>query len=186
VSAPDWDALRRQRPADRRQPLRAPAQDLPSEKWRPVVGFDGYDVSNMGRVQSRRFTAGEFAPRVLTPSSLPSGYLRVFLRGGRRRVPCYVHRLVLEAFVGPPPCESADGTHQNDNPSDNRLANLAWETKPKNRGVLSVEAVANIRQRVAAGERQVALAREYGVTKASICLIVNGKRRAAALSGGAR
>ncbi len=76
--------------------------------------------------------------------------------------------------------------HQNDNPSDNRLANLAWETKPKNRGVLSGEAVANIRQRVAAGERQVALAREYGVTKATICLIVNGKRRAASLSGGAQ
>jgi NUMOD4 motif/HNH endonuclease len=186
VSAPDRYALRRQRPADRRQPLRAPGQDLPSEKWRPVVGFDGYDVSNMGRVRSRRFTGGEVAPRMLTPSRLaPSGYLRVFLTRGRR-VPRYVHHLVLEAFVGPSPCEGADGTHQNDNPSDNRLANLAWETKPKNRGVLSVEAVANIRQRVAAGERQVALAREYGVTKASICLIVNGKRRAAALSGGAR
>jgi hypothetical protein len=111
VSAPDWDALRRQRPADRRQPLRAPGQDLPSEKWRPVVGFDGYDVSNMGRVRSRRFTGGEVAPRMLTPSRLaPSGYLRVFLTRGRR-VPRYVHHLVLEAFVGPSPCEGADGTH---------------------------------------------------------------------------
>ncbi len=114
---------------------------------------------------------------MLRPSPLAaSGYLRVFLTRNER-VPRYVHQLVLEAFVGPPPCAGADATHHNDQPHDNRLENLAWETKRKNRGVLSAEAVANIRQRVAAGERQAALAREYGVTKTAICLIISGKRR---------
>jgi HNH endonuclease/NUMOD4 motif len=161
----------------RQSPSRAPAPDLRGEQWRCVIGFDGYDVSNMGRIRSRRFRGGELAPRVLRPSPLAaSGYLRVFLtRNGR--VPRYVHHLVLEAFVGPPPCAGADAAHHNDQPHDNRLENVAWETKRKNRGVLSAEAVANIRQRVAAGERQDALAREYGVTKTAICLIISGKRR---------
>jgi hypothetical protein len=167
-------------------PKRAPAQDLPGEKWRPVVGFDGYDVSNMGRVRSRRFTRREFALRVLTPSPLsPSGHLRVFLTRDRR-IPRYVHRLVLEAFVGPPPFPGADGAHQNEKRSDNRLTNLSWETKRKNGGPLSAVDVANIRERVAAGERQADLAREYGVTKAAICLIVSGKRRGALMASATR
>jgi hypothetical protein len=171
VTVPERYARRRQRHAD-----------LRGEEWRPVVGFDDYDVSTMGRVRSRRFTHGELALRVLTPSPLPSsGYLRVFLTRGRR-VPRYVHRLVLEAFVGPPPFPGADGAHQNEKRSDNRLSNLAWETKRKNGGPLSAVDVANIRERVAAGERQAELARKYGVTKAAICLIVSGKRRAALMA----
>jgi hypothetical protein len=42
-----------------------------------------------------------------------------------------VHRVVLSAFVGPPPdgCEAA---HQNGNRQDNRVENLAWKTHQEN------------------------------------------------------
>ena len=42
-----------------------------------------------------------------------------------------MHRLVLLAFVGPPP-EHHIGCHKNDVPDDNRLDNLYWGTKGEN------------------------------------------------------
>ena len=42
-----------------------------------------------------------------------------------------VHRLVLEAFVGPRP-EGMVARHLNGDPGDNRLENLAWGTQSEN------------------------------------------------------
>lgn len=42
-----------------------------------------------------------------------------------------VHRLVLEAFVGPCPA-GMEGCHNNGCPSDNRLQNLRWDTRLAN------------------------------------------------------
>lgn len=43
----------------------------------------------------------------------------------------YVHRLILTAFRGPPK-EGQEASHLNDQPRDNRLANLVWETHSQN------------------------------------------------------
>lgn len=43
-----------------------------------------------------------------------------------------VHQLVLEAFVGPRP-EGFVGCHWDDDPSNNRLENLRWDTESANR-----------------------------------------------------
>lgn len=93
------------------------------ETWRPVVGFEGrYEVSDLGRVYShvtQRFLK-------LTPLKR-CGHIQVALGGKWYRV----HRMVLEAFVGPcpPKCESR---HRNGTPGDNRLSNLRWAPKRKN------------------------------------------------------
>src|SRR5699024_9639299 len=42
-----------------------------------------------------------------------------------------VHRLVMEAFVGPCP-EGMEVCHWNDNASDNRLSNLRYDTRSAN------------------------------------------------------
>lgn len=42
-----------------------------------------------------------------------------------------VHRLVLFAFVGPPP-GGMEGCHNNGNPDNNALVNLRWDTHVNN------------------------------------------------------
>ena len=94
---------------------------------RAVPGFPGYYASTDGRILSeRRRGVTELHPIV----HKPDGHLYVFLyrQGLRRGVKCYVHQVVLRAFVGEPPpgeqCRHLDG-----NPRNNVLFNLAWGTR---------------------------------------------------------
>jgi len=106
-----------------------------------------------------------------------------------------IHRLVLFAFVGPPP-EGYIGHHKNENPQDNKLENLEWATAstntshayqwgriplPDNRGEnsgrskLTAAQVVQIRFRHASGERAQLLADTYGVCPNTIRSILKGK-----------
>lgn len=106
--------------------------------WLPIVDFDGYEVSDDGRVRSldrwvpagpsgksARFVTGRVLKLRLRP---PRGYPMVTLGHSDKR---YVHRLVLEAFVGPCP-DGMECLHRNDDPTDNRLCNLRWGTRAQN------------------------------------------------------
>lgn len=97
------------------------------EEWRPVVGYESfYQVSDQGRVRSSKFGNMLYAP----PNR--DGYIRVKLSfNGSRK--WFVHQLVLEAFVGPPP-EGCECCHGPGGPGDNRLVNLRWDTRSANRG----------------------------------------------------
>ena len=111
------------------------------ERWLPVPGYEGrYSVSDQGRIRSEARLAGyrqsDGAPirvreQLMTPVPMPSGHLRVRLRkdgGGRNFL---IHRLVLEAFVGPCP-EGMECCHGLGGPADNRLENLRWGTRSEN------------------------------------------------------
>ncbi|QZE10566.1 hypothetical protein SEA_SCOOBYDOOBYDOO_251 [Mycobacterium phage ScoobyDoobyDoo] len=63
----------------------------------------------------------------LTPL-VGSGHLRLNLDTNKTRL---VHRLVLEAFVGPCP-PGMETRHLDDDPSNNRLSNLCWGTRLEN------------------------------------------------------
>lgn len=104
---------------------------------RCVMGDDGerwltymwpYEVSDLGRV--RNITRDKIIKPNVKP---PGGYHAVTLRIDRTRsLDRYVHRMVLEAFVGSP--QPGDhGRHLNGTPSDNRLVNLAWGTPIENK-----------------------------------------------------
>lgn len=107
------------------------------ERWRPVVGFQGfYEVSSLGqvrsldRVEKTRNRWGEMdrvkRGKILKPG-LRGRHLTVDLRAPGRIPRHYlVHRLVLEAFVGPAPKDQPLALHWNDVPTDNRLENLRW------------------------------------------------------------
>ena len=46
---------------------------------------------------------------------------------------CYkVHRLICEAFNGPPPFENAVAMHRDENAANNRPTNLKWGTQREN------------------------------------------------------
>ena len=98
------------------------------ERWLPVAGFPGYEVSDQGRVRSNK-RGGRILSLEHTKNSF-SGYHRVTLyHKGPHRVS--VHRLVLETFVGPCP-PGLQGCHANDDGTDNRLSNLRWGTPSSN------------------------------------------------------
>jgi hypothetical protein len=112
---------------------------LANEQWRPVLNYEGhYEVSDLGRVRSiarvipHKWSGSRTVPtRILishTGTTRRHRYPVVDLRTpDHKRHTLKVHRLVLEAFIGPRP----DGyvcCHANDDPADNRLDNLRWDT----------------------------------------------------------
>ena len=110
------------------------------ERWLPVPGYEGlYSVSDLGRVRSEpRITIRQNGDtmrvfgRVLRPTVLPSGYIQADLRNGPgRHTHFYVHRLVLEAFIGPAP-QGTEACHNNGQRADNRACNLRWDTRRSN------------------------------------------------------
>lgn len=107
-----------------------------TEIWNPIPGIDFYEVSNLGRVRSldriikRGKGEGLQKGRVLKPqlTGTPGKqYHKVRIAGVER----LVHRLVLEAFVGPCP-PGMETCHGNGNRLDNRLNNLRWDTSSNN------------------------------------------------------
>lgn len=105
-----------------------------------------------------------------------------------------VHRLVLEAFVGPKPA-GLQACHANGIRTDNRPCNLRWDTYAGNladrdrhgsvkgerngRAKLTAKDVADIRAAYVYGSSThgtTALARQYGLHQTTVCDIVNGRR----------
>ena len=109
--------------------------------WLPVVGWEGfYEVSDRGEVRSveRRVTCSHGFDRVYKAQYLKvrgnphrMNYQEVTLSRPGEIKHGKVHRMVLEAFVGPCP-DGMECRHLNNDPTDNRLENLAWGTKAEN------------------------------------------------------
>jgi hypothetical protein len=114
------------------------------ERWLPVVGHLGYEISDHGRVRSltraityvrtdhhsgRQITVTKICVgKMLSPSPIPSGHM--FTTLGRNNW-VYVHTMVLEAFVGPAPI-GHECCHWDDDPANNHLGNLRWGTRADN------------------------------------------------------
>lgn len=109
------------------------------EHWVSVVGYEGYyEVSDQGRVRSVdrviewQGTTKRLEGRILKGTiKQKKGHREVRLSLGGKTRAFTVHKLVLEAFVGPRP-EGMEGCHGNGVPDDNRLENLRWDTKSSN------------------------------------------------------
>lgn len=92
-----------------------------TEQWRSTTVRPDYVVSDLGRIRSPR-------GNILKPYTLKSGHQQVSLGKVRGQ---YVHRLVLEAFIGPCP-PGMQACHWDDDPSNNALSNLRWGTPSDN------------------------------------------------------
>lgn len=110
-------------------------EDLPGEEWLGLVAYPGYEVSSEGRARSywklgcRPVLSDTSYLLSLTPNA--GGYLRFGVRRNRKPHTLLIHRLVLEAFVGPCP-EGKECRHLDGDPTNNRLSNLAWGTHKEN------------------------------------------------------
>lgn len=155
------------------------------ERWRPVVGHPGYEVSDLGKVARIR---ADGARRIMKQSPAKGGYRRLNLgRGNQKKV----QRLVLEAFVGPCPPDHEAG-HLDGDPANNALTNLAWVTHRENMVQMSLHGrsprgershwarvtaakVVEIRRRRLAGESVRDLCSAYKLSDSQIERIVTGK-----------
>lgn len=102
------------------------------ELWRPVLGYEGiYEVSSFGRVNRVLKSRGTSGGILKPVKNSRNGYWQICLR--RDNVPRQrkIHRLVLEAFVGPCP-EGMEGCHIDDDPDNNHISNLKWDTHRNN------------------------------------------------------
>lgn len=150
--------------------------------YRQIDGFPGYRVGDDGTVWCCRSINGKGAFRqwrLKCPNKTTRfGHCRVDLYSGKdERRFRYVHRLVLEAFVGPCP-DGMEACHNDGNPLNNCLSNLRWDTHKNNqadrwrhgtaRATLTEGFVAAARRRYKAGETIACLARESGVCLSTI------------------
>lgn len=105
------------------------------ERWKPIPGYDGtYEVSNLGNIRSldRIDARGSWRSGVvLKPGINPGGRRIVCLHKDGVQRTFKVQRLVLLAFVGPPPA-GADSCHNDGDVTNNTLDNLRWDTRSEN------------------------------------------------------
>lgn len=164
------------------------------ERWLPVVGWErAYEVSSLGRLRRVAGGCGTRAGRILNPTRLANKYLAVRFRHNSRYSRPLAHRVVAEAFLGPPPA-GMQVNHKDGVRSNNHLENLEYvscsgnhlhayrtlgRTPVSNKGTaagrakLTDEQVRAIRIRYAAGDvSQQALADEYSVSQTMIGFIV--------------
>ena len=156
----------------------------------PIKGFPGYRVSDSGIVWSRH--------RRLKLSSDKDGYLYVGLHKDKKTYIKKVHRLVLEAFVGPCPTGMEARHFPDGDRTNNQLSNLSWCTHKRNckdrsihgteingerngNAKLTIKKANRIRRLYKTGDyTQLGLAKAFSLNKNTIFLIVNNRRWRAA------
>lgn len=105
-----------------------------TEIWKDIEGYEGYQVSNLGRVRSIDRTVirgGSKMKRkgmIRKPMPTNKGYLHVHIVNKPTIV---VHRVVAKAFV-PGYFEGAQVNHIDENKQNNRWDNLEWVTSKEN------------------------------------------------------
>lgn len=163
--------------------------------YRLVRGWPAYAVGSDGSLwcrswlANRRASDSQYGPwRAISGETHTAGYVRVMLGyRNNRRVRKYLHRLVLEAFVGQCP-EGMQCRHLNGNAGDNRIDNLQWGTPSENnwdlvrhgtharaggnkpgernsRAKLKNCDIPVIRKRLANGEHPRDIGKDFGVTE---------------------
>lgn len=169
-------------------------------EYRDIPTFPGYRVGSDGsiwtcRPYARSKDRSPLPWRRLAIAYNHRGYLVAQLwdlaAKKNRHIP--IHRLLLECFVGPCP-PGMLGLHKNDIHDDNRLENLYWGTQRDNirdaydnkriplgldhwKGKLSEQDVREIRQRIAAGEKQEVVANDFQIHRTYVGQIARGKER---------
>ncbi len=157
-----------------------------------IPGYSNYAVDSDGNVWVVRSSRRKQLPFLMTPRA-GRIYKKIGLTGddGRRHEHT-VNRLVALAFHGQPPTPEHDAAHSDGNSMNNRADNIQWKTPLENnldrithgtmprgenhkRSKVTESDVRDIFNRLAAGEKERPLAREYGLSKAAVHFIKTGQ-----------
>ena len=95
------------------------------EVFRPIYGYDNYEISNFGNVRSK------LTGRILKPCNNGRGYHYVSLCKHGKIKHLLVHRLVGIAFIDNP-LNKPYIDHINNDKINNNLSNLRWVTNQEN------------------------------------------------------
>ena len=110
------------------------------EHWADIVGYQGYQVSDKGRVRtfnkvtsSARFEKRHWENRILKQKiSRLDGRARVCIWADGKEHTFLVHRLEAIAFLGEPSNSKMTVNHKDGNPLNNAIDNLEWMTVKEN------------------------------------------------------
>lgn len=165
-------------------------------QYKSVVGFPDYRIGDDGSLWSRMKRGRRWGRnakddvcqkwRLLRGGTHSGGYKQVGLRKDGERFQVCVHKLVLEAFIGPCPV-GMEACHAPDrNPANNHLENLRWDTRSNNQidsvhdgthGSLKLteSQVREIYIRAHRGENQRQIAKEFGISAGHVNHIKKGR-----------
>lgn len=97
-----------------------------NETWKQVIGYDMYQVSNLGRIRNKN------TGKVLKPAYQPSGYTIVCLRKDGKNNTEPVRRIVMNAFNPIDNSNKYDIIHIDNDKTNNTVDNLKWVTRKYN------------------------------------------------------
>lgn len=160
-------------------------------EWRKCPAWPDYEVSEFGDIRRAVPCAGA-KPALRKTYVAANGRLMIVMRRDGKARACHVHRLVLEAFVGPAPSEGHHGAHNDGNPMNNHVSNVRWATPQENeadkvrhgtsnrgerfgRARLTNAQAVEIKRCLAAGHASKDLAARFGVHPSTICSLKRGK-----------
>jgi hypothetical protein len=168
--------------------------EMIAEIWKSVRGFDGYEVSNLGRVRSidrvsKQIRYGKksevfFRGKIIRLSTNQRGYLQVCLWRNNRPTGFVVHRLIAETFLREIN-QGEEVNHFDFDKQNNALSNLEITTRAGNilhttlsgrlAKKLTDDAVRQIRYSKLWGDDNRSLAKRFGVSRAAIRVVAAGQ-----------
>lgn len=153
------------------------------EEFRDIKGFEDYQVSNLGRIYSKKRRVCLKVKRLAG-----RGYYQVRLSKDGKYFYKNLHRLIAETFI-PNPDNLRTVNHINGNKLDNRVDNLEWADdcrqqheacllglKPTTQHVLTEQEIIQVYELYSKGVTVKELADLFDTRIQQICKLVKGQR----------
>lgn len=106
-------------------------EDLPGEEWKVILGYENYQISNLGRVRKLAERYNSFY-LIKSLFNSQSGREYVTLCNDKKRANLNVARLVAFAFVPGYSKEKNTVNHKDGDVTNNAAANLEWVSQSEN------------------------------------------------------